>query len=110
MVRSNSLSVTFCGRSRRIGFPHLAHLGPAASRFRSTRFGAEQKGHCTITVRVASVVLAIYSLAGVRHAPMRAPMSKLSLAEVHGKCKAPERRGCAAAWITSDHLHRQEQQ
>ena len=42
MVRSKSLSVTFWGRSRRIGLPHLAHLGPEASRVRSTRFAVEQ--------------------------------------------------------------------
>src|SRR6476620_12013042 len=59
MLRSKSLSVTLIGRSSRSGLPHLAHLGPADRRVRSTRLAAKQMGHRTTTGRPGWVLFAV---------------------------------------------------
>src|SRR5678815_3101108 len=53
MVCSKLSSAGFIGRSSRMGRPQLPHLGPAASRAKSTRLGVLQKTHRTTTGRAA---------------------------------------------------------
>src|SRR5690606_35239754 len=47
-TRSRSLSLTFTGRSSRMGFPHSPHFGRSLVRAASMRFSLLQKGQATV--------------------------------------------------------------
>src|SRR5919112_4171702 len=84
MVRSKFWSVTFLGRSRRSGLPHLAHLGPADRRARSTRFAAEQKGQATMTGRAGGLEVVVRM--GSASLNVRNASSKVSRHGGQGNC------------------------